>query len=73
MQTSEHQVFSVDKRGFYSVGGSKACTRTRNTVEDYSQAPCTLRASGSAIADGDMIRIRGAAAMIVEEEATHGR
>ena len=72
-QTSRQQGFSNDKRGFYSVGGLNACVRTKNTVEDDSHAPNTLRAGGSAIADDDMVRIRGAAATIVEEEAMHGR
>lgn len=38
-----------------------------------SRAPSSLRVGGSAIADGDMGRIGGAAAMILQEEATHGR
>lgn len=69
----EHQLFSVDKKGFYSVGGATARTTTGNMLGDDPRVPSSQPVGGSAIADGDMVRIREAASMIVQEEATHGR
>lgn len=71
---SGRKVFSMDKKGFFSVGGSTLCKPiTRDMLGGDSQAPTSLRMGGSAVADGDMRRIGGAAAMILQEEATHGR
>lgn len=72
--TSGQKTSVMDKRGFFSVGGSTTCKpRTRGMLGDNSRAPNSLRVGGSAIFDGDMGRIGGAAAMILKEEATHGR
>lgn len=73
IHNSGHQVFSKDKKGFYSVGGAIARTMTGDMLGDDSRAPSSQRVGGSAIADGDMVRIRGAASLIMQEEATHGR
>lgn len=71
--SSRHQLFSKDKKGFYSVGGSVARTMAGDMFGIDSRAPSTERVGGSAIADGDMVKIRGAASMMMQEEATHGR
>lgn len=70
-QPGQH-AFSEDKQGFFSVGGSYPRATTRD-MHEWDPAPSTLRVGGSAIADGDMVRIRGAAAVIAQEEALHGR
>lgn len=67
-----HHAFSEDKQGFFSVGGANPRATTRD-MHEWDSAPNNLRVGGSAIADGDMVRIRGAAAVIAQEEALHGR
>ncbi|CAM9212025.1 unnamed protein product [Ectocarpus sp. 13 AM-2016] len=67
-----HHAFSEDKQVFFSVGGSYPRATTRD-MHEWNPAPSNLRVGGSAIADGDMVRIRGAAAVIAQEEALHGR
>ena len=72
--TSGLRSFSMDKKGFFSVGGSTTFKpRTRNKLGGDFRAPSNLRVGGSTIADGDMGRIGGAAGIILHEEATHGR
>ncbi|CAN0145147.1 unnamed protein product [Scytosiphon promiscuus] len=68
-----HHTFPVDKNGFFSVGGAPARAKTDKKVDLGASEPTNSLVGGSAIADTDMVRMRGAAAVIVQEEATHGR
>lgn len=68
-------VFSEDKKGFTDVGGvpRRASKRTTPSLYDNSTSVGGNAIGGSAIADGDMMRVRAAAALIVNEEVIHGR
>lgn len=68
-------VFSVDKKGFTDVGGvpRRASKRATTPLYDHSASTTGNAIGGSAIADGDMLRVRAAAALIVHEETMHGR
>lgn len=68
-------VLSIDKIGFTDVGGAtfRAATQSTPQRDEHNRRPSSLRVSGSAIADEDMVRIRGAAALIMGEETVHGR
>lgn len=65
-------IFSVDKKGFTDVGGVPHRTGKRSTPLLHDQGTCDA-IGGSAIADGDMLRVRAAAALIMHEETIHGR
>lgn len=69
------RVFPADKNGFTDVGGVKqGITAQRvSQAHGHSKLSCNLRGFVSPIADGDMMRIREAAALIMHEEAAHGR
>lgn len=71
-QSGQH-TFSADKNGFYSVGGAPTRPKNDTNIESDARGPSTPLVGGSAIADTDMVRIRGAAAVIVQEEAINGR
>lgn len=65
-------IFFADKKGFTDVGGEphRAGKRSTQLLDDHSTSDAI---GGSAIADGDMLRVRAAAAIIMHEETIHGR
>lgn len=69
------RVFLVDKKGFTAVGGIVQHTATRRAPQpdEHSISPSNLRVNCSAIADGDIARVREAAALILQEEVMYGR
>lgn len=68
-----HHTLSADKSGFFSVGGAPIRAKTDTKLDWGEREPSSFLVGGGAIADSDMVRIRGAASVIVQEEATHGR
>lgn len=75
MPSCGQNVFSVDRKGFTDVGGVLHRTSKRGAplLCDHSTTVSRDAIGGSAIADGDMLRVRAAAALIMHEETIHGR
>lgn len=74
----EPAVHLLDQRGFTEVGGIRSASSATSTTPPVGKtkmgADIFLAPSGkSVISDRDVLRIRGAAAILLHEEAVHGR